>query len=163
MYIDTMSTVIKYFGVGSVGGSALPRPGRPGRSARRYVAPRASDDEDMVPILSGRRKKGFTEKEYAQLKKPKLLGKNTSIGEELELLRDTYLKAEMLALEQQERQVSENWDGDVYIGSNVNTLSVLYGIMMVCVIGGLVFAVASRGTLWAVDPNYYSSSPPPLW
>jgi hypothetical protein len=44
---------------------------------------RASDDEDMVPILSGRRKKGFTKKEYEQLKQPKLLGQNTSIGEEV--------------------------------------------------------------------------------
>jgi len=77
-------------------------------------------------------------------------------------LRETFLEAEKLALEQQERHVSENWDGDVYVGSNINTLSVLYGIMMACIIGGLVFAVVSHGKLWGVDP-YFSTPPPPLW
>ena len=50
-------------------------------AAPRVLCPvRASDDEDMVPILSGRKKRGFTKKEYEQMKKPQLLGSNTSIG-----------------------------------------------------------------------------------
>ena len=34
---------------------------------RRTIIVRASDDEDMVPIVSGRRKRGFTKKEYEQV------------------------------------------------------------------------------------------------
>ena len=41
----------------------------------------------MIPIVKGAQKKGFTQKEYEQLRNPKLLGGKT-IGEELELLRE---------------------------------------------------------------------------
>lgn len=76
---------------------------------RSVCVPRASDDEDMVPILSGRRKKGFTEKEYEQMRNPKLLGGKT-IGEELTLLRERYNQAEVAAKEQSRNDfVSANW------------------------------------------------------
>ena len=70
--------------------------------------------------------------------------------------------AEKMAMEQQARQVSKNWDGDVYVGSAWNTLSVLYGIMMIAVLGGLAGAILSYGSLWGVDPSF-STPPPPLW
>lgn len=116
---------------------------------------RASDDEDMVPILSGRRKKGFTKKEYEQLKNPKLLGGKT-IGEELSMLRQEYLSAEGRAHEQSRSEFSsDNWQGDVYIGSQWNTLSVLYGIMMMSILGGLAMAYFSYGHWWGVTPGLY--------
>ena len=43
---------------------------------------RASDDEDTLPIFSGRLKSGFTPAEEENLRHPKLLGGKT-IGEEL--------------------------------------------------------------------------------
>lgn len=116
---------------------------------------RASDDEDMVPILSGRRKKGFTKKEYEQLRNPKLLGGKT-IGEELSMLRKEYVSAEERAREQSHNElVSENWQGDVYVGSRWNTLSILYGIMMLSILGGLAGAYFSYGRLWGVTPGLW--------
>jgi hypothetical protein len=38
------------------------------RSRIASVKVKASDDEDMVPILSGRRKSGFTPREYEQVR-----------------------------------------------------------------------------------------------
>lgn len=38
------------------------------RSRVTSVKVKASDDEDMVPILSGRRKSGFTPREYEQVR-----------------------------------------------------------------------------------------------
>ena len=123
-------------------------------TSRRFFV-RASDDEDMVPILSGRMKKGFTEKEYAQLKNPKLLGGKT-IGEELSMLRQEYLSAEERARDQSHHEFSsDNWQGDVYIGSQWNTLSVLYGIMMLSILGGLAGAYFSYGHLWGVTPGLW--------
>lgn len=57
---------------------------------------RASDDEEIVPIISGRKKKGFTPKEYEQLRNPSLLGGST-VGEELAIIRQRYLDAEKRA------------------------------------------------------------------
>lgn len=37
------------------------------RDRMKSVIVKASDDEDMVPILSGRRKTGFTAREYEQV------------------------------------------------------------------------------------------------
>lgn len=122
---------------------------------RTRLSIRASDDEDMVPILSGRKKKGFTKKEYEQLKHPKLLGGKT-IGEELSMLRREYLSAEERARDQSHHEfTSDNWQGDVYVGSRWNTLSVLYGIMMLSILGGLVGAYATYGHLWGVTPGLY--------
>ena len=136
------------------------RRGRGGRLSRLSL--RASDD-DEIPILSGRMKRGFTEEELERMKKPQLLGTGTSIGEELELLRETYLKAEQLALEQQAKaDAGGNWKGDVYVGSNLNSLSVLYGIFMMAVVMGLIGAAVSYGSLWGVDPRFHTA-PPPLW
>lgn len=121
---------------------------------RRLII-RASDDEDMVPILSGTKKKGFTKKEYEQLKNPKLLGGKT-IGEELSMLRQEYLSAEERAKDQSVNEfVSDNWQGDVYVGSQWNTLSVLYGIMMLSILGGLAGAYFSYGHLWGVTPGLW--------
>ena len=43
---------------------------------------RASDDEDVVPVISGRFKKGFSADDMQRLRHPHLLGGRT-IGEEL--------------------------------------------------------------------------------
>ena len=128
----------------------------------RLVTTRASDDDDIIPMLSGRRKSGFTEAEYEQLRNPRLLGKNTSIGEELELLHREFINAERLAGEKQVSRATENWnEHGEYVGGRWNTLSVLYGIMMASIIVGLVAAYAGWGTWWGVDPTF-SSSPYPL-
>lgn len=90
-----------------------------------------------------------------QLRNPKLLGGKT-IGEELGMLRKEYLSAEERASSQvREDLVSENWQGDVYVGSQWNTLSVLYGIMMLSILGGLLGAWLSYGTYWGVTPGLW--------
>lgn len=125
------------------------------RDRCRRLCVRASDDEDMVPIFSGRRKKGFSAKEYEQLRNPQLLGGKT-IGEELELLRKQYVAAEETASDQvQSDLISDNWQGDVYVGSRWNTLSVLYLIMLASIGGIGLFAWMSYGTMWGVTPGLW--------
>lgn len=115
----------------------------------------ASDDEDMVPIFSGRKKKGFTEQEYEQLRNPKLLGGKT-IGEELELLHTAHQEAEARASELANTKLaSSHWDGDVYIGGRWNELSVLYLIFMLAPAAVGIFAWLSYGHLWGVTPGLY--------
>jgi hypothetical protein len=125
------------------------------RSRIASVKVKASDDEDMVPILSGRRKSGFTPREYEQLRNPTLLGGKT-IGEELAILKERHDAAEQRAMETSDQHfVSENWDGDVYIGSRWNTLSVIYMIFMLSIFGSMLFAWLSYGHLWGVTPGLY--------
>lgn len=124
-------------------------------SSRRHFRVRASDDEDMVPILSGRRKSGFTDKEYEQLRNPKLLG-GATIGEELAILHERLQASEERAMQRSlEHHKTENWDGDVYIGSRWNTLSVLYLIFLLTPLGVGLFAWLSYGKLWGVTPGLW--------
>ena len=91
----------------------------------------------------------------AQLRNPTLLGGKT-IGEELAILKERYDDAEKRAMETSDRHfVSENWDGDVYIGSRWNTLSVIYMIFMLSIFGSMLFAWLSFGHLWGVTPGLY--------
>lgn len=57
-----------------------PQPRRARSSAPLFI--RASDDEDVVPVISGRFKKGFSADDMERLRHPHLLGGRT-IGEEL--------------------------------------------------------------------------------
>lgn len=75
---------------------------------RRYpFVVRASDDEDIIPVISGHRKNGFTSSELDQLRHPHLIG-GQSIGEELALIRQKYLEAEAAA----ESRVAEKLSSD---------------------------------------------------
>lgn len=126
------------------------------RNRRPLVTRAADDDDDIIPMWSGRRKSGFTESEYEQLRSPRLLGKNTTIGEELELLHQQYTQQERLSSEKTSLQATENWNEQgEYVGSRWNTLSVLYGMMMASIIVGLIVAYFGHGVFWAVDSNYY--------
>ena len=90
---------------------ASPRPALAhamGCQRRLSLVVRASDDEDIVPILTGRRKTGFTDKEKERLQHPHLLGGKT-IGAELELLRARYTEAEQRALQEEAKLVSNQW------------------------------------------------------
>lgn len=144
----------------SVHTRAAPRPS--GRMTRLSRV-RASDDDD-IPIMSGRRKKSFTEEELDKLRNPRLLDSSpSSVGRELELIRARYLEAEERALQQvNELNEGGNWDGDVYVGSNINTLSVLYGLFMASILIGLVAAVYGYGRIWGVDTALVPP-PPALW
>jgi hypothetical protein len=66
------------------------------RGHRCPLVVRASDDEEIIPVLSGHRKSGFTSSELDQLRHPHLIG-GQSIGEELALIRQQYLEAEAAA------------------------------------------------------------------
>ncbi|KAI7843240.1 hypothetical protein COHA_003074 [Chlorella ohadii] len=57
------------------------RPAQPLRAFHR-LSVRCDSDDEIVPIVSGRQKRGFTPKEYEQLRNPDLLG-GATIGEEL--------------------------------------------------------------------------------
>lgn len=125
------------------------------RSSAFCFRVRASDDDDMVPILSGRKKSGFTEKDYEQLRNPKLLG-GATIGEELAILRERHEEAERRAHERaMEHHKSANWDGDVYVGGRWNTLSVLYLIFLLTPLAIGLFAWLSYGKLWGVTPGLW--------
>ncbi|PSC74862.1 hypothetical protein C2E20_2033 [Micractinium conductrix] len=125
---------------------------QPVRAVRRFVV-RADSDDEIVPIIGGKFKKEFTQEEYEKLRNPTLLG-GATIGDELALIRKRYLAAEALAQKEVAKQTTANWDGDVYIGSNWNELSVLYLIFMLTPLLGLAFAWATHGTLWDTGVYY---------
>lgn len=49
---------------------------------------------------------------------------------------------------------SDNWEGDVYTGSRWNELTVLLFITFIVPTVGIIFAVATRGTLWGLVSFY---------
>eukprot|EP00887_Chlorella_sp_A99_P003001 scaffold9.g3001.t1 len=126
---------------------------KPGEWARAALCVRCDDDE-IVPILRGRRKSEFTAKELEALRKPRLLGGKT-IGQELSMIRKKYKESEV-KMGKAERSMSSggNWDGDVYLGGRWNELTILYLIFLLVPLAGLVFAWATYGTLWATGQYY---------
>lgn len=66
----------------------------------------------------------------------------------LGLLRQEYLKSEEKMKDGEAHLHSSNWDGDVYVGSRWNTLSILYLIFLLTPLVGLAFAWATYGSLW---------------
>jgi hypothetical protein len=69
------------------------------------------------------------------------------VGEELEALRELYLEAEDKALKGEAKLFTENWEGDVYVGSGWNVATVLALVSAVTTLGGLVFAFATKGVV----------------
>jgi len=49
---------------------------------------------------------------------------------------------------------SDQWDGDKYVGSGWNELTVGLAIAIAVPVLGLVFALATKGTLWGVVSFY---------
>ncbi|GAB4816307.1 hypothetical protein N2152v2_003353 [Parachlorella kessleri] len=105
----------------------------------------------MIPLT--KIKQGFTSKELNQLANPKLLGGKT-VGEELALIHQQYTKAEAEAAAGEKKLYTENWDGDIYVGSRWNTLSILYLFFLLAPLAGLAFAWATHGTLWDTGVYY---------
>lgn len=128
------------------------------RPLTRTSAPRrrtlrvSAHEEELLPLVR-LPKTEFSKEDYEKLAHPHLLGGKT-IGEELALIRLRYLDAERKAVEGEAHLHSENWQGDVYVGSNINTLSVLYGIFFFTPLIGLAFAALSYGKLWGVSDLY---------
>ena len=73
-----------------------------------------------------------------------------TIGDELSIIRQLYLKQERQALAGQKALVSSNWDGDVYTGKQWNVLTYLYLIFMMAPAAVGVFAWLTYGKLWGV-------------
>ena len=67
--------------------------------------------------------------------------------EELEALREAYLGAEEKALKGEAKLFSENWEGDVYVGSRWNVATVLALVSAVTTAAGLAFAFATKGVV----------------
>eukprot|EP00240_Pyramimonas_obovata_P006194 CAMPEP_0118932934 /NCGR_PEP_ID=MMETSP1169-20130426/10713_1 /TAXON_ID=36882 /ORGANISM="Pyramimonas obovata, Strain CCMP722" /LENGTH=309 /DNA_ID=CAMNT_0006875641 /DNA_START=95 /DNA_END=1028 /DNA_ORIENTATION=+ len=57
---------------------------------------------------------------------------------------------------------SDNWDGDVYVGSGWNELSVGLAIAIAVPVLGLIFALSTKGTLWGVVSFYEGRVSPVL-
>ncbi len=74
------------------------------------------------------------------------MNSKTSAREQLE----RYKRANREANNGREREdlYTDNWDGDVYKGGNVNILSILIAVSILAPIAGLVFALQTYGTLW---------------
>ena len=74
------------------------------------------------------------------------------------LIRNQYLAAERKAASAEARlhtaKKGGNWDGDVYMGSVWNEATVLGLIAAAVPLAGLVFAVATKGTLWGLVDYY---------
>lgn len=67
--------------------------------------------------------------------------------EELEALREAYLGAEEKALKGEAKLFSENWEGDVYVGSRWNVATVLALVSAGTTVAGLAFAFATKGVV----------------
>jgi hypothetical protein len=67
--------------------------------------------------------------------------------EELKALREAYLGAEEKALKGEAKLFSENWEGDVYVGSRWNVATVLALVSAVTTAAGLAFAFATKGVV----------------
>jgi hypothetical protein len=71
---------------------------------------RASDDEDIVPIISGHIKKEFNKKDLEKLAHPSFSLGGKTIGEELARIRTQYVKAESaMEAEVAQRLSSSQW------------------------------------------------------
>jgi len=77
------------------------------RGRRCPLVVRASDDEEIIPVISGHRKSGFTSSELDHLRHPHLIG-GQSIGEELALIRQKYLEAEAAAEAKASKKLSSD-------------------------------------------------------
>lgn len=125
-------------------------------SRRLVVAVRAHSqhyvdgDEEVLPIWSGR----FDAPDPEKLKfhSPKLGGK--TLGEELELMQHAFEEEEKDKMDDMHKHLySANWQGDVYVGSRWNMLTLLMGLTFFVPVAGLLFAFLSYGTLWT--GHYY--------
>lgn len=101
------------------------------------------------------RTRHFSEKEQERLAKPSVHMGGKTIGEELSLIRKQYLEVETRAAKSEARLNDANWQGDVYVGSRWNELSVLYLIFLLTPMLGLLFAWLSFGVYWGVTPGLY--------
>lgn len=89
----------------------------------------------------------------SKLKRTAPLGGKT-LGEELEIMQKAFEKEEQATWQDMNKHLySTNWQGDVYIGSKWNMLTLLMGLMFFTPIFGLLFAYLSYGTLWT--GHYY--------
>ena len=118
-----------------------------------------ADDDEMIPLVGLPRTRHFSDSEQARLGKPSVQYGGKTIGEELSLIRERYLEAEARASKSEARLYDANWDGDVYVGSRWNELSVLYLIFLLTPILGLFFAWMSYGVYWGVTPGLYGGAP----
>lgn len=118
--------------------------------SRRTLVVRAHEEEDILPIVSGRLAEP---PDPSKLPKGPQLGGKT-LGEELVLLRKAYNADEEEKEKRMEAKLySNNWQGDVYVGSNWNMLTLITGLMFFVPVIGLLFAYLSYGTLWT--GHYY--------
>jgi hypothetical protein len=108
------------------------------------------DDEDVLPIWSGRLPEV---PDPASLPKSRPLGGKT-MAEELELIQAAYKQQEAVTKDDLAKYLySHNWQGDVYVGSNWNILTLIMGLTLFVPLAGLLFAWLSFGTLWT--GHYY--------
>lgn len=137
--------------VQNVCGKATVAPRRITCRSRRALIVRA-DDDDILPIISGRISEPVPPE---NLPKPKLLGGKT-IGEELSLIHKAMQSSEEDMTDRMEKRLySSQWQGDVYVGSNWNIMTYLAIVAFLVPLLGLLFAWLSYGTLWT--GNYYGA------
>lgn len=108
------------------------------------------DDEDILPIWSGRLPEV---PDPSSLPRSRPMG-GTTLGEELELIQKAYEEQEAITRDDMNKYLySANWQGDEYVGSRWNILTLLAGLTFFVPVAGLLFAYASYGTLWT--GHYY--------
>jgi hypothetical protein len=111
---------------------------------------KAHEEEDVLPIVSGRLAQPPDPEKL--IRGPSMGGK--TLGEELVLLREAYTTDEKQKEKEMEAKLySGNWQGDVYVGSNWNMLTLITGLIFIVPVLGLLFAYLSYGTLWS--GHYY--------
>ena len=103
-------------------------------------------DEEIIPLLRAP-PTSFTEDQLEALAHPHLLKPGSTVREELEALREAYLGAEEKALKGEAKLFTENWEGDVYVGSQWNVATVLALVSAATTAAGLAFAFATKGVV----------------
>lgn len=66
------------------------------------------------------------------------------------LIQKSHARAERKANRGVEGLNSDNWQGDEYVGSRWNILSLMMGLIIAIPVAGLLFAWATYGTLWGL-------------
>jgi len=128
------------YGLGAV---HLEKPRRLTNRRKRLVRASAEEEEFSVPI------NGNNEEPEGKTVADKLEGyrKEAIRAAEAQEFAEKYAPSRI----NEEIYYSDNWEGDVYVGSNWNILTVILFISIAVPIAGLIFAYFSYGTLWGID------------
>ena len=126
------------------------------RSSTLTIKAHDGDDDEPIPVLRIPKVKtpqdvGVNPK-YKQLIKEQTTQEEErqkdTVGARLQMVRSAMLDAEAKATQDASKFQSDAWSGDQYVGSPINSLTVLLGIGLITPLLFGIFAALTYGSLW---------------